>query len=138
MNFYRKRRQRPAVPIITLIDILAILLIFFIVTTTFKTRESLLKVNLPSSTKVLGGEDSSRRVVLLLSADGKISLGERIFPVEELAEALRRLRSENPEARLELKADEGAPLGSMVNVWDAAAEAGLEIGDLPLRIVLKE
>ncbi|MEC5126247.1 biopolymer transporter ExbD [Verrucomicrobiales bacterium BCK34] len=138
MNFYRKRRQRPAVPIITLIDILAILLIFFIVTTTFKTRESLLKVNLPSSTKVLGGEDSSRRVVLLLSADGKISLGERILPVEELAEALRRLRSEKPEARLELKADEGAPLGSMVNVWDAAAEAGLEIGDLPLRIVLKE
>ncbi len=125
-------------PIITLIDILAILLIFFIVTTTFKTRESLLKVNLPSSTKVLGGEDSSRRVVLLLSADGQISLGERILPVEELAEALRRLRSENPEARLELKADEGAPLGSMVNVWDAAAEAGLVIGDLPLRIVLKE
>ncbi|MDF1739528.1 MAG: biopolymer transporter ExbD [Verrucomicrobiales bacterium] len=138
MNFYRKRRQRPAVPIITLIDILAILLIFFIVTTTFKTRESLLKVNLPSSTKVLGGEDSSRRVVLLLSADGQISLGERILPVEELAEALKRFRSDQPEARLELKADEGAPLGSMVKVWDAAAEAGLEIGDLPLRIVLKE
>lgn len=125
-------------PIITLIDILAILLIFFIVTTTFKTRESLLKVNLPSSTKVLGGEDSSRRVVLLLSADGQISLGERILPVEELAEALKRFRSDQPEARLELKADEGAPLGSMVKVWDAAAEAGLEIGDLPLRIVLKE
>ena len=138
MNIYRKRRQRPAVPIITLIDILAILLIFFIVTTTFKTRESLLKVNLPSSTKVLGGEDSSHRVVLVLSADGKLSLGERILPVEELAVALRRLRSESPEARLELKADEGAPLGSMVKVWDAAAEAGLEIGDLPLRIVLKE
>lgn len=138
MNIYRKRRQRPAVPIITLIDILAILLIFFIVTTTFKTRESLLKVNLPSSTKVLGSEDSSHRVILLLSADGQMSLGEKILPVEELAGALQRLRVERPEARLELKADEGAPLGAMVKVWDAAAEAGLEIGDLPLRIVLKE
>ncbi|MDA7920170.1 biopolymer transporter ExbD [Verrucomicrobiales bacterium] len=138
MNIYRKRRQRPAVPIITLIDILAILLIFFIVTTTFKTRESLLKVNLPSSTKVLGGEDSSRRVTLLLSADGRLSLADRILPVEQLAAALNGLRRDNPDARLELKADEGAPLGSMVKVWDAAAEAGLEIGDLPLRIVLKE
>jgi len=138
VNIYRKRRQRPAVPIITLIDILAILLIFFIVTTTFKTRESLLKVNLPTSSKVLGGEDSSRRVVLLLSADGKLSLGDQLLTVDELAGALRGLRRDDPEARLELKADEGAPLGSMVKVWDAAAEAGLEIGDLPLRIVLKE
>lgn len=138
MNIYRKRRERPAVPIITLIDILAILLIFFIVTTTFKTRESLLKVNLPTSSKVLGGEDSSRRVVLLLSADGKLSLGDKLLTVDELAGSLRNLRRDDPEARLELKADEGAPLGSMVKVWDAAAEAGLEIGDLPLRIVLKE
>jgi biopolymer transport protein ExbD len=138
VNIYRKRRQRPAVPIITLIDILAILLIFFIVTTTFKTRESLLKVNLPTSSKVLGGEDSSHRVVLLLTADGKLSLGEQLLTVDELAGALRNLRRDDPAARLELKADEGAPLGSMVKVWDAAAEAGLEIGDLPLRIVLKE
>lgn len=138
MNIYRKRRQRPAVPIITLIDILAILLIFFIVTTTFKTRESLLKVNLPTSAKVLGGEDSSRRVVLLLTAEGQMSLGEKVLSIEALPEALRQLRRDNAEARIELKADEGAPLGAMVKIWDAAAEAGLEVGDLPLRIVLKE
>ena len=45
------------VPIVTLIDILAILLIFFIVTTTFKKNESLVKVNLPRSSALASGED---------------------------------------------------------------------------------
>ena len=46
MKFYLKKRRSPSVPIVTLIDILAILLIFFIVTTTFKTKDSLVQVNL--------------------------------------------------------------------------------------------
>lgn len=138
MNIYRKKRQRPAVPIITLIDILAILLIFFIVTTTFKKRESLVKVNLPSSVEVIGEEDSSRRVSLTLGANGEVSLGEDVLAVENLSAALLKLRESDPEVRLELKADEEAPLGNMVKVWDAATAAGLEIGDLPLRILLAE
>lgn len=52
MKFYTQKRRQPTVPIVTLIDILAILLIFFIVTTTFKQRQSLLNVNLPKSSQM--------------------------------------------------------------------------------------
>ena len=138
MNFYTKRRQRPAVPIVTLIDILAILLIFFIVTTTFKKRESLVRVNLPRSSELEGEASEEMRTVLALGQDGQVSLGEDIVPMEQLAAALSRFSSENPGARLELKADEGAPLGLMVDVWDAATKAGIEIGELPLRILVDE
>lgn len=138
MNIYTKRRRRPAVPIVTLIDILAILLIFFIVTTTFKQRESLVKVNLPTSSEMNAEVAAEVRTVLALSKDGGIALGERVVSQEELSNALLEFKRENPEAKLELKADEGAPLGAMVGVWDAATKAGLEIGDLPLRILLKE
>ncbi len=138
MNIYRKKRQRPTVPIISLIDILAILLIFFIVTTTFKTKESLVNVTLPKSSE-LGEEQSvEKRVALALGKDGGISLGSKSVPIESLATALREHTKENPGDLLELKADEGAPLGLMVKVWDAAAEAGLEIGDLPLKLLLSE
>ncbi|MDF1852322.1 MAG: biopolymer transporter ExbD [Verrucomicrobiales bacterium] len=138
MKFYHKRRERPAVPIITLIDILAILLIFFIVTTTFKKKESLVKVNLPKSSEMTSVGEADLRVSLALGKDGSVSLGERIVPMANLSAELLAFRRQNPERELELKADEGAPLGLMVKVWDAATEAGLEIGELPLRILLEE
>ena len=121
-----------------MIDILAILLIFFIVTTTFKTKESLVKVNLPRSTEMAAGEEGEKRVPLALGKEGQISLGSRVISIDSLAAVLSEFKTTQPEARLELTADEGAPLGLMVKVWDAAAKAGLEIGDLPLRILLAE
>lgn len=138
MKFYHKRRERPAVPIITLIDILAILLIFFIVTTTFKKKESLVKVNLPKSSEMASAGETNTRVALALAKDGSVSLGERIVAMENLSGELLAFRQQYPDRKIELKADEGAPLGLMVKVWDAATQAGLEIGDLPLRILLEE
>ncbi|NUN53234.1 MAG: biopolymer transporter ExbD, partial [Planctomycetaceae bacterium] len=84
-------------PIVTLIDILAILLIFFIVTTTFKTKESLVQVNLPRSTEMGEGTTAERRVPLALGKDGRISLGERVVPLESLAAALGEFRGPPPE-----------------------------------------
>ena len=60
------------------------------------------------------------------------------MPIDSLATALRDFKNDRPGEKLELKADEGAPLGLMVKVWDAATRAGLEINDLPLRILLDE
>lgn len=138
MKFYLKRRRSPSVPIVTLIDILAILLIFFIVTTTFKTKESLVQVNLPRSSEMGEGTTAETRVSLALAKDGSISLGDRLVPLESLSAALEEFLASRPKDRLELKADEGAPLGLMVKVWDAASQAGLKIDDLPLRILIEE
>lgn len=138
MKFHLKRRRSPSVPIVTLIDILAILLIFFIVTTTFKTKESLVQVNLPRSSEMGEGTTAEPRVSLALAKDGSISLGDRLVPIESLSTALGEFRASRPRDRLELKADEGAPLGLMVKVWDAATRAGLKIDDLPLRILIEE
>lgn len=137
MNIYQKKRAKPTVPIITLIDILAILLIFFIVTTTFKKKESLVKVNLPKSSEMASEGEITDRVALSLSKDGQVSLGDRVVPMASLPAVLTQFKKSG-EGELELKADEGAPLGLMVEVWDAATKAGLEISDLPLRILLDE
>lgn len=138
MKFYLKKRRSPSVPIVTLIDILAILLIFFIVTTTFKTKDSLVQVNLPRSSEMGQGTTAEARVPLALAKDGSVSLGERVVPLETLTTALEEFSRTRPNERLELKADEGAPLGMMVKVWDAATRAGLKIDDLPLRILIEK
>lgn len=121
-----------------MIDILAILLIFFIVTTTFKKEESLVRVNLPRSSEMGSEIDKKGRVPLALGKDGRVSLGTVDLPMEGLTDALRDFKTASPGKKLEIKADEEAPLGLLVEVWDAATRAGLEIGDLPLRILLAE
>lgn len=138
MKFYTKKRKRPAVPIITLIDILAILLIFFIVTTTFKKRESLVKVNLPHSSEMGESDERETRIPLALNPDGRVSMGDQIMTIEQLPAALRELKRRNPEAKLELKADEETPLKVVVKIWDAITKAGVEINDIPLRILLEQ
>lgn len=138
MNFYTKKRKRPAVPIITLIDILAILLIFFIVTTTFKKRESLVKVNLPHSSEMGESDERENRMPIALDPDGQISLGDQVLTIEQLPAALRELKRSNPAAKLELKADADTPLKVVVKIWDAVTKAGVEINDIPLRILLED
>ncbi len=134
MKFYTRKRKSPVVPLVSLIDILAILLIFFIVTTTFKQQESLLKVNLPKSTEMAGTSLTEARIALALTVDGAISLGTETLTLEQVPAALQALKTSNPGAKLEMKADSETSLGLMVKLWDAATKAGVEINDIPLRI----
>ncbi len=139
MNFYTKKRTRPAVPIITLIDILAILLIFFIVTTTFKKKESLVKVNLPKSSEMSPtSENSPVRIALTITPKGEVALGDQLISMEQIEPRLRALKRSQPNAKLELRADEDTPLKWMVKVWDGVSSAGVEVEDIPLRILLEK
>lgn len=121
-------------PIITLIDILAILLIFFIVTTTFKKKESLLPVNIPQSSEMVTAGSNESRIPLAVTKEGEISLGQQILTIDEIPAALTSLKKQDPDAKIEMKADEETSLGIMVKVWDAATRAGVEVEDIPLRI----
>lgn len=137
MNFYTRKRSTPAVPIISLIDILAILLIFFIATTTFKKRESLVQVNLPQSSEMTAASDQTSRVALSVGKDEQLALGEVPVDIEDLADALRQFRAANPGGKLELKADQEVPIGLLVRIWDAASRAEVKIDEIPLRILLR-
>jgi len=138
VNFYTKKRKRPTVPIITLIDILAILLIFFIVTSTFKKRESLVKVNLPKSSEMSESEDRENRIPLAVNSEGQVSVGEQLMTFEQLPAALMELKRIDPAAKLELKADAETPLKLVVKIWDAITKAGVDINDMPLRISMEK
>jgi biopolymer transport protein ExbD len=63
MRFYVKRKRTPQIIIVSLIDIFAMLLIFFIVTTTFKTAESELSIKLPESKTATQAENPTDPIV---------------------------------------------------------------------------
>ena len=138
MKFHTKRRVAPVVTVISLIDILTILLIFFIVTMKFPEKQSALSINLPKST---GGEGSAvveTRLTIAVGDDERIFVGDREVPLKDLGATLKRIREENPTAKFELKADEKLPLGVLVGLWDSFKEAGVAIKDVPARILLQK
>lgn len=135
MNLRPKRRPVPMIPIVSLIDIMVILLIFFVATTTFKKDKTQVKITLPES-KSLGGSAQSpeSRVAISINEEQKIFLDGKPVELDQLATAINVLKAANPGTKLELQADTTAALGILVKVWDALREAGYSINDVPARI----
>lgn len=135
MNLRPRRRPVPTIPIVSLIDIMIILLIFFVATTTFKKEKTQVKITLPES-KSLGGATQApeSRVAISINKEQQIFLDGKPVELDKLAIAITSLKDAKPDMRLELQADTTAALGVLVKVWDALREAGYSINDVPARI----
>lgn len=126
MRFYTRKRRAPSIIIVSLIDILAILLIFFIVTTTFRKNQLQLQINLPESktAEQAPAEKTDPAVLRVKSAD-QITLDEKPVTLEALAQTLKTLRERAPSRPIAMQADREAPFGVVVKVLDALRDAGI-------------
>ena len=138
MRFIKKKTNRPIVPIVSLIDILAILLIYFILTSSPREDKAFASITLPKASSLAKNLQSSSSLELSLTSDSKIFLGVEEIPENQLKKRLKQLKSERPKLSLELKADEQAPLKSLVEAWDALTSAGYPVKDVPARILIKK
>jgi len=127
MRFYTRKKRTPQLIIVSLIDILAILLIFFIVSTTFRKEQPRLQINLPESksAEVVAAGKHEPLVLRVKSAD-EISLGADPIALESLAAALRTARNSSPDRPIAMQADREAPFGVVVKVLDALKQAGVK------------
>ena len=125
-------------PIISLIDILAILLIFFILTSSFRESKAYATITPPTATALAARNSAEVRLELAITADAKIFLGAEEVAHGALVAQLRRLKANRPEVKLELKADEDATLKMLVLTWDALTRAGFRVKDVPSRILLQK
>jgi biopolymer transport protein ExbD len=126
MQFYSRTRRPVNINIVSLIDILSILLIFFIVTTTFKKTRPRVEIALPESTTAVEASDPLEPVIIYMTADEQVLIGQDPVPINLLTERLRAEQAEKPQAPFALEADEAVPLRFFVKVTDAAKEAGLQ------------
>ncbi len=126
MQFYTRKRRPPTINIVSLIDILCILLIFFIVTTTFKKDEPEVQIDLPRSTQAQEAERADEPFVIFVSKEGKIFIRNEEISLANLPARLKQMRSSQPELGFVMRADEGVPLGLFVGVLDASKEAGID------------
>ena len=126
---FRRNRTRESVDInlASLIDVVFVLLLFFVVTTTF-TRENQLRVELPeASSGTPPPADEGKRVEITISADGVYSVNNHLLPKSDLAtltEALQQESAGDTKLPLSISADGKTPHQAVVTAMDAAGKLG--------------
>jgi biopolymer transport protein ExbD len=128
MNFRRVRREAPGVDLTPLIDVVFLLLIFFMVSTTF-IRETRLQIDLPESSGVALERDDDP-VEITVDSRGDYSVNNRLLLNNELPTLLRALQEatagrEPGALRVIITADAAATHQAVVRALDGAGQAGL-------------
>jgi len=126
VKFYTRPRRMPQVIIVSLIDIFAILLIFVIVTTTFKRLQPEVTIKLPESKSAVSSSSSDEPVLLTISVDEEIFLDAKKVTLDELTGAVQKLIAEKGRPNLAMKADKKVSYGFLIQVLDALKEAGVK------------
>jgi len=124
-------RRSPRIQVINLVDILFILLIFFIASTTFRVASNAptaVKVTLPEArTAEEIGKEKIPHLSITVAAEGTIYLGkeQKQIGIADLEQALRGAKTKSPDVLLELSADKKASYGTVVSIVDAARASGI-------------
>jgi biopolymer transport protein ExbD len=124
MNFAVRKRRAPSIIIVSLVDILTILLIFFVVSTTFKKDQPEVQINLPESKTATKAPAELEHAIVTVDEADAIQLDGRPVDVDELERAVRNL-SQTQKASLALQADRKASFGTIIKVMDALKLAGV-------------
>jgi biopolymer transport protein ExbD len=105
-----------------MLDIVFIMLIFFVVTTSF-VRESGIEVNRPTA------QTAERRdhgnILIAISPNGEIWIDKRAVDIRAVRAVVERLVAENPEGGVIIQGDRDAQIGLLVKVMDQVRKAGI-------------
>ena len=122
MQFVTKTKRRVIINITSLIDVLFLLLIFFIVSSTFLEQPGM-KLDLPKTTV----QEALRMegYTLFVMSDGSLYLNEEAVNLDKLPDRLKDIAPIVEEKGLILKADESVRYGLVVEVMDIAKQSGI-------------
>jgi biopolymer transport protein ExbD len=106
-----------------MLDIVFIMLIFFIVTTSF-IRESGIDVNRPKASTA--SEQKNASLLVAIRPNGEIWIDKRPVDVRAVRANIEKLRAENPQGSVVIQADRDARTGLLIKVMDQIRLAGVE------------
>ena len=122
-----KSQRPPSIRLINLVDVLFILLIFFIATTTFRANSpTAVKLVLPEAkTAEEVGREKVERLSIAVSSDETIYLDNKPIALSTLEQTLRDAKEKNPKVQVQFSADKTVSYGTVVAIVDAARAAGI-------------
>jgi biopolymer transport protein ExbD len=125
MKFAVRKRRAPSIIIVSLVDILTILLIFFVVSTTFRRDQPEVQINLPESKTATNVPGELEHAIVTVDQNDEIKLDGRTVGADELEAEVRNLPPTR-RSSLALQADKKASYGTIIKVLDALKLAGVK------------
>ena len=126
MNLRPQRREDPEINLTPLIDVVFLMLIFFVVSTTF-VRESSLKITLPEASPPVQ-QAATEVLELVIDAEGDYFIGGKPLvnrQLDTVRRALEQSAGGSQQRPLVIRADARTPHQAVVTAMDAAGRAGL-------------
>lgn len=134
MKIYHRPAGGQGIPIVPMLDILTILLIFFIVHTELKHQVSVLNLDVPQTRHLAGTQGDRNSILLEVADDGSIAFNGKVISSSQLVEEVRSLQQQNPQARIQLSAAAASSMARFIEVLDELTAAGLDVEQIPVRI----
>lgn len=119
-----RERTRPALPLAAMVDVLFLLLIFFMTASVFRQQELQIEVQLPTAETAETRGSVADRLIITVQEDDSIYLGPREMTVPELRERLEALAAGDPGQTVVIRGDQRSNLGRAVQLLDIAQAAG--------------
>ena len=114
--------EEAAIDITPMLDVVFILLIFFIVTATF-IKEAGIDVNRPNAATAVKKEKAN--ILIAITAKNEIWIDRRKVDIRSVRPNIERLHAENPKGTVVIQADKESKTDTLIQVMDAAREAGV-------------
>lgn len=122
-TLYTRRRRKIDINIVPLMDVLTILIFFFLVSMQFRERLAL-NLTLPKI-ETAGSSQLENSLTIGIDREGVMSVNGREATAEELTALVREIASINTEVEVLLRADENTPIKDALFVMDACRKVGL-------------
>lgn len=123
MRLRRREIKKARIEIIPMIDTIFFLLVFFMISTLSMARYGGLPVNLPKA--ATGQQTLSESAAVTITPDGKIAIDKQDVPRAQVGEILKARLLKTPDLLVLINADEKVEHGVVVEVMDAARQAGV-------------
>ena len=127
-----RRKSESEVNLTPMLDVVFIMLIFFIVTASF-VKESGIEISRPGASTAVRKEKGN--ILIAISANDQIWMNRRQVDPRALRANIERAHAENPQGAVVIQADKEAKTGLLVQVMDAARSAGVKSVSLAADIV---
>ncbi len=120
---HRTEAEEASIDMTPMLDIVFIMLIFFIVTTSF-VKEAGIEVNRPKAAQAT--KQKNANIFIAISKSGDIWMDKRQVDVERVAANIERMLAEQPTDTVIVQADKEALHGVVVKVMDQIKAAGID------------
>ncbi len=127
-----RRKNESEVNLTPMLDVVFIMLIFFIVTASF-VKESGIEISRPGASTAVKKERGN--ILIAISANDQIWMNRRQVDPRALRANIEKMHAENPQGAVVIQADKEAKTGLLVQVMDAARSAGVKEISLAADIV---